>query len=237
MDDAVKCLLCDKNLSVEKTVNVRKKGVDTIIKSSESRKDGKSEILKGLSSVVVHVSCRKEYTREDSIKAALKNITESEASTSSPIKLRSSIPNFDFKKACLYCTEAIDEAFHEKEKKKEVSKRLKVHRVQTLQVRGSIIQAAERRGDKWAQEVLLRLKGISDLVAVEAIYHERCSVNFVKKPNIGPKVGRPHVSDVTSAMQVIFDFIENSDDCQFSMPDLINLLKNYVPSELTIKKN
>lgn len=238
MDINVNCLLCEENLSVGKTVNVKQKGLNTLIKSSERRKDGKSEKLGGLSSVIVHVSCRKDYTREDNIKAALKNITESEGSTISPTKgkLRSSITSFDFKNACFYCTEIIDAAFYEKEKKKEISKRVKVHRVQTVHVKGSILQAAEKRGDKWAREVNQRLEGISDLVAVEAVYHERCYINFFKKPTTRGKSGRPLVDDVTTAMEVIFDFIENSDDCQFSLSDLINLLKDYVPNELTIKK-
>lgn len=37
-------------------------------------------------------------------------------------------------------------------------------------------------------------------------------------------------------MEVIFHFIENIDDCQFSLSDLINRLKDYVPSELTVKR-
>lgn len=168
----------------------------------------------------------------------MKNITESESSTNIQIKgkLSSSIPSFDFKNAYFYCTEVIDAAIYEKERKKETSKRVKVHRVQTLQIKGSILQAAEKRGDKWAGEVKQRLEDISDLVAVEAIYHERCYINFFKKPTTGGKSGHPLDNDVTTAMEVIFDFIENSDDCQFSLLDLIKLLKDYVLSELTIKR-
>lgn len=119
MDINVNCLLCEKNLSVGKTVNVKQKGLNTVIKSNERRKDGISGKLRGLSSVILHVSCRKDYTRENNIKAALKKITESKGS---PIKgkLRSSIPSFDFKNACFYCMEVIDAVFYEKEKRRRL---------------------------------------------------------------------------------------------------------------------
>lgn len=55
MDINVNCLLCEENLSIGKTVNVKQKGLNTLIKSNERRKDGKSEKLRGLSSVILRV--------------------------------------------------------------------------------------------------------------------------------------------------------------------------------------
>lgn len=46
----------------------------------------------------------------------------------------------------------------------------------------------------------------------------------------------PLVDDVTSALEVIFNFIKNSDECQFSLSKLMNLIKGYVPTEKTIKR-
>lgn len=73
MDINVNCLLCEENFSVGKTVNMKQKGLNILMKSSEHRKDGISEKLRWLNSVIVHMSCRKSYTREDNIK---NNITE-----------------------------------------------------------------------------------------------------------------------------------------------------------------
>lgn len=165
--------------------------------------------------MTVHDSCIKEYTREHSIIASLKKQSANQAvPTTSPIKskLRSSVPSFDFKSACFYCAEIIDSKFYEREKKKHVNKRNKVHNVRSLFVKESILQAARKRNDKWSREVTHRIETVADLLAVEALYHERCSINFFKDPATGKKGGRPPVDDVKTAMEVIYDFIEKGDE-------------------------
>lgn len=122
------------------------------------------------------------------------------------------------------------------EKKKEVNRRTKVHNVRSLFVKESVLQAANKRNDKWSREVASRIQIVADLVAAEALYHERCYINFFKDPATGKKGGRPPIDDIQTAMEVIYDFLEKSDDCQFALPDLINLIEGYVPDERTIKK-
>ena len=48
-----------------------RRGIDTIHKSSEQRGDGIAKILYGLSSIDLRIICRKNYTRQSSIKAVL----------------------------------------------------------------------------------------------------------------------------------------------------------------------
>ncbi len=56
------CFLCDKELLAEESVTVTR-GMDTIRKCSEQRGDGIAERLNGLSSIDVHIICRKKlYT-------------------------------------------------------------------------------------------------------------------------------------------------------------------------------
>lgn len=111
-----KCFICENYISVGDTVIVKQKGLNT---SSEKREDGKLRKLEGLDSVTVHVLCRKEYTREDSIKATVKRRADSEkALIFSPKKLRST-SSFNFQNACFYCAKIIDLDFYEREREKE----------------------------------------------------------------------------------------------------------------------
>lgn len=90
-----------------------------LINSSLIRSDGKSSSLEGLNCVQVHTNCRKSYTRPDTIKAFLsqkESLKFSQPPTPPKEKLRSS-NLFDFKDKCIFCLEAIDDAFHLKEKK------------------------------------------------------------------------------------------------------------------------
>ena len=70
MNQASICFLCDEVLVPDESVTVTR-GIDTIRKSSEQRGDGIAKRLHGLSSIDVHIICRKNYTRQSSIKAVL----------------------------------------------------------------------------------------------------------------------------------------------------------------------
>ena len=70
MDMQNLCLICEEELSQGETVTVTR-GLETIINSSMRRKDEIAEKLEGLSSICVHVMCRKSYTRESNIAAAI----------------------------------------------------------------------------------------------------------------------------------------------------------------------
>ncbi|GBM00842.1 hypothetical protein AVEN_257357-1 [Araneus ventricosus] len=63
---AEKCLLCEDYVVTDKC-GVGEKGIDGLIKASIARKDGKHELFRGQKKVVLHASCRKKYTRPQSI--------------------------------------------------------------------------------------------------------------------------------------------------------------------------
>lgn len=56
------------------------------------------------------------------------------------------------------------------------------------------------------------------------------------RPSSGGKIGRPEDKSVILAMEEIFVYIENNDDCQFSLKELKCICKNKVPDDKTIKK-
>ncbi|GBN48513.1 hypothetical protein AVEN_59149-1 [Araneus ventricosus] len=63
---AEKCLLCEDYVLTDKC-GVGEKGIDGLIKVSIVRKDGKHELFREQKKVVLHASCRKKYTRPQSI--------------------------------------------------------------------------------------------------------------------------------------------------------------------------
>ena len=56
-----------------------------------------------------------------------------------------------------------------------------------LEFQESIESVCLERNDKWANQVLGRLKFTIDFPAAEAIYHQSCSVNFRTFKNIPQK--------------------------------------------------
>ncbi|KMQ82542.1 hypothetical protein RF55_22593 [Lasius niger] len=222
------CLICCQSLSSGNTVVVER-GIDTLRDASVERNDGKIGHLRRVNSIKIHVQCRKEYTRKSSI-AATKRKQDEGASTSgsSPPRTRRHTNEylFDFQNLCIFCGE-------EKEKKKDIKSRRIIHRVSTATFKDSIIAVAEQLGNDMAKAVTKRII-YEDLVAAEARYHHDCHVSF-KKPTTGGKIGRPQDSRITSAMEKIYTYIENNDDCQFTLAELKDVCKDFTPDEKTIK--
>ncbi|GBO39934.1 hypothetical protein AVEN_120113-1, partial [Araneus ventricosus] len=95
---AEKCSLCEDYVVTDKC-GVGEKGIDGLIKVSIARKDGKHELFRGQKKIVLHASCRKKYTRSQSITRDLKiAVLDGQPLTSSSTPcLRSSQLEFDFK--------------------------------------------------------------------------------------------------------------------------------------------
>ncbi|GBN06537.1 hypothetical protein AVEN_10689-1, partial [Araneus ventricosus] len=97
---AEKCSLCEDYVVTDKC-GVGEKGIDGLIKASIARKAGKHELFRGQKKIVLHASCRKKYTRPQSITRDLKiAVSDGQPLTSTPC-LRSSQLEFDFKSKCL----------------------------------------------------------------------------------------------------------------------------------------
>ncbi|GBM50317.1 hypothetical protein AVEN_9074-1 [Araneus ventricosus] len=96
------CSLCEDYVVTDKC-GVGEKGIDGLIKESIARKDGKHELFRGQKKIVLHASCRKKYTRPQSITRDLKMaVLDGQPLTSSSTPcLRSSQLEFDFKSKCL----------------------------------------------------------------------------------------------------------------------------------------
>lgn len=228
------CFICKKLLTEGKILTVER-GMKTLINASIERADEFSEYLKNQKSVTVHEDCRKNYTRKCSIAGAKRQREEHEASTSTvnPPSTRSRVSDsaFCFKNLCLFCGKELNE---EHERRKSVDSRRRISQVSTLDFKDSILEVARTRSDAIAKAVIARIEYEYDLVAVEAKYHRDCQVSFLK-PSTGGKVGRPQDEAMNLAMDEIFTYIENSDDCQFTLNELSNVCKTTTLDNRTIK--
>lgn len=225
-----KCFICDDLLSNKERDVIKERGLMTLIDRSKQRKDGKHHILKGRWFVTVHSNCRKSYVKE-------KYIATSSTSTSKNTR-RSKITVFDFKHKCLLCEEDASDDFLKKEIKKPVQKRDRVHCVETLVFKESLLETARNRNDKWGSDVIFRVGIVSDLIAAGGRYHGTCGKQFFKRISTQQSSkGRPENVEVTAAFDFLCNYIENNEDqCQFSLREILKDYKGYIPTEKIKKK-
>lgn len=72
-------------------------------------------------------------------------------------------------------------------------------------------------------------------MAAEARYHQNC-FRKLHSSGTGEKKGRPLNLNITTAIENIFSYIENHDDCQFPLSELKETLTDFKPDDKTIKK-
>ncbi|XP_076040412.1 glutamate--cysteine ligase isoform X1 [Oratosquilla oratoria] len=232
MSSLGKCLLCDGQLSVGETREVKEKGIKTLIDYSIKWKDGKHSLLEGLKSVKVHEKCRKVYTKERRAETFQARQKTSQVPTTS---LRSQELQFDFLHDCLFCGKDASSDFLKKESKKYLGDRESVHCIEMLHVKDTILKAGEMRKDEWGKEVCTRICNVVDLVAAEARYHSACMKKFYQTFS-GMKCGRPKSSTISEAMSHAFNYLEeNREECQFTFSEIFSEYEGELPTDKTIK--
>lgn len=115
------------------------------------------------------------------------------------------------------------------------SKRPTVNNVTSNDFKTSILNLIKDRRDDHSREIFKRITGVSDLVSRHAVYHKNC---FLQLHNYVPedKERKTHkqITLVDAAMNTIFDFIEQNDDCQFTLEELKDKVSGHVPDNKTI---
>ncbi|KAL4112100.1 hypothetical protein QTP88_015948 [Uroleucon formosanum] len=198
---------------------------------SNERDDGHLEFLNNVTSVTVHVECRKVYTHKKKIASFKREREENAAGPSNPSPHKKRSSKFDFRTLCLVCGE---EANEDVEKRKRQEYRRKIKQVSTLSFKDNIIKTAESHDDRLGKIVRDRINFEYDLVAAEAKYHDNCLISFNKYKS-GGSVGRPHDENIRLAMEEIFYYIENNNDCQFTLTELVNAItSDFIPDAKTI---
>jgi len=184
----------------------------------------------------------------DNIASHLKRLAAAaESCTESPIEpqlvRRSSVSRFDFKTQCFICGNEITEKFLELESKKPFKARNVVYKVRDItgSFRSNVLKTAEERNDELGKAVALRIQPVDDLVAYEAQYHLYCYKNFCSgfaKTPLPASIKRgPFAKEIDEAMDSIYNCLENnSDECQFSLDELINQIQgDFIPDKKTVK--
>ena len=96
------------------------------------------------------------------------------------------------------------------------------------------MEVARTRSDAISKAVVARIEFEYDLVAAGAKYHHDCYTSFLQ-PITGGKVCRPKDETTNLAMEEIFTYMENSNDCQFTLNELKDVSKITSLDNRTIK--
>jgi hypothetical protein len=126
-------------------------------------------------------------------------------------------------------------SFRKKKQKNPTDKRDTVQLVETLEFKTKL-NTPERRNDKLSEDVSLRIRHISDLVACEGWYHNKCYKLFFRRLPTHISTSRPEDLLVTAAIQHVCNYIEgNEDQCQFTLDEIFKDYNGYVPVFKTVR--
>ena len=74
-------------------------------------------------------------------------------------------------------------------------------------------------------------------MAVDAVYHRKCHNEFWKTSSSKSSIaGRPVSQEVTTCLNTIFKYLEEIEDCQFSLSDLSQLINDSLDSKIIKRK-
>ncbi len=90
-----------------------------------------------------------------------------------------------------------------------------------------LISCAEKRHDSWGEQVLLRIRSVSDLVAPEGKYHRGCLTQFRGRQTDGER-GRPCDMLKEESFQKLCLHLDENDECQYSLSELSDIYESYM---------
>lgn len=225
-----KCLLCGESLDVaSKPTNEVQRGIDALRNASKLRGDtAVFEKLVGIRCVKVHSECRKNYTRPSSLKAYSVSEQEIVPQCSSRLVRSDTDHGFDIKTHCLFCGN--DPSFRASTKIPTKYRKV-MHEVLTLSKKESIEKQALARNDKWGQLVLSRIATVGDLVAAGVKYCHDCHLRFFTSKKTDHTKGQGEISLKHEAFLKLCSYMESSEECQFSINELMCKMKELIDDE------
>ena len=221
-----KCSLCTCDLdNGQPIVELRKKGADSLNNIGD---DGINFEI----GQKVHVNCRRDFCRDAGRK---KNSGPTIATkVKSTISRRSSNPQFLWNEHCFFCGEPT--------KYDGRKKGFEVIPVRTEDLQNAISGICHERNDEWGSTVLGRLEYARDLHAVDAVYHNQCSVNFRTGKDVPcqynsdhqtkkqKQAGRPQSVSRIDAFLKVVKYLEENDEEQFTVNDLCDKMNDFLKS-------
>ena len=208
------------------------KGLNSLIESSKERQNNFYEYLESTQDpVYTHVSCRREYGSLKHISAAVKRKnTFTSPPTRSKLKFSAQKTNCDYNKCCVICNKEIN-IFS--------LKRDPVHSVTKAEFAHDLCSRIDKLDIQTEDTIALKNRLLhDDLIACEARYHVKCAQSFHNdiRPFSENEIGSPASEATKKAMETIFKYVDDADDCQFSYDEFKKLFKEgeHKPGLLTI---
>ena len=159
-------MFCHEPLGVGANIaTLGEKGCQGIQRACKERKEEQLHVKPGHK---VHTKCRSMYTNSRRIASAKRKATES-TKADDVIVLRSRRPQFDYKSHCLFC--GYPDIYDGRKKGHLIP-------VRTVDFSETIRDICRERKDDWAESVHDRITFAQNLHAMDASYHQTCSVNF-----------------------------------------------------------
>lgn len=180
------CSICEKPLDNEtsKSVNVREKGLNTLIMKSQEFGDDKWKLWTNVAVLVVHDSCRKRYSvasKRGTLEkvrrrnCSLPSTSNQNASSKRSLSAETELENdFNFSELCFICA-------------KPWERRHMGSMIQRDYMKEVLLDAIEQRDDQMARDVMCRITDVVSLVDVGARYHAKCWKNITKVPSKIPR--------------------------------------------------
>lgn len=199
----------------------------------------RNEILTVRPGQTVHKQCRKQYTDKRSFNNAAKRCDTDWLTEFNTQKrtLRSGDEPFQFNHCCLFCASPVDVTNCHKRGDEW-------YHVRTKDFDESTKLCCEHRKDEWAAKVFTRICAVSDLHAVDALYHQTCSSNFrthkgvpqkfqidIEGDSKRRKCGRPEDTSKTIAFQKTMEYFEANDEEQLTVSQLVKKMEEFLDEE------
>lgn len=194
---------------------MKSKGIQTLIQRCITLNNGNDKILANKTEIKVHKKCQTDCLR---LKSSIPDPEESTSSCSRSSSSRSrSVADFSLKSCCIICSSG-----PKKERLIICSDLLKP----------KLLEIADRRTDILGDTVRQRIINIDSLKQAEAGYHKSCYDEFKYVPKTNFDLRYP---ELHAAFERLYEFIENSSECQFTLTELKQVLKYNADNKTIIK--
>ena len=229
----MECVICKEPIwNIGEGVVLREKGANGINKASKERGD----VINVTAGQSVHKNCRANFTKPQNIAAAARETSQARGKR----VLRSEAQKFNFKEHCLFCGEGDQ---YQGKKKDFV-----LVPVRTFEFQETVSEICNERNDEWARKVSDTIESAIDLHAADALYHQKCSVNFRTRkeiplvftssqegaaPQKKTKRGRPLEEVRNDAFERVVEFFEQNDEEQLAVKNLVEKMADFLQESET----
>ncbi|CAG5100866.1 Protein of unknown function [Cotesia congregata] len=222
------CCICNSKFEdgdIKTTVGPR--GMENFISCSLERGDGKHVIWKNENKLIIHEECRVSYISKERVAVTKKR----KLSTEPTINELST--DFDYKNCCVICALPCSEKLENKKPKKH---RRKIHIImENSTFKNRILEQCKKCTNESVNAVVKRLNDVDNLFSVGATYHNNCDVNFLSKLVSVKSSVNIRNTQYDKQFEKLFTFLENSEEPQWTLDEIINVLGEPAPNRKYVK--